>query len=121
METEHLPWLFALLTAGWFGWLARSAGRNSVLWAVGGAAFGLVTSTIVIGLGDARRIAYSESARQMSELRWTIYAALVILVFGWLLTSSLHRTHLLIWRKFSSASTAPPTQSETKPAAPRKP
>ena len=42
METEGVPWLFALLTAAWFWWMANRANRTRTLWAVGGGAFGIV-------------------------------------------------------------------------------
>ncbi|HZR21726.1 MAG TPA: hypothetical protein VFE51_30870 [Verrucomicrobiae bacterium] len=96
METFQLPWLFAILTAIWFGWMANRAGRTWVLWAVGGAAFGLVASTLVIGLGNASSIPYSEHQAMMDRLAWITAAALLILSIGWLLTAGLHRHRLLM-------------------------
>jgi hypothetical protein len=120
METERLPWLFAILTAGWFGWMAHRAGRSWALWAVGGAIFGLVASTIVIGLGNAVSLPYSEHERTVHRLKWTAAAAALIVVVGWMLTSSLHRMHVSIWRRIKSQPAATPTAptSESKTTTP---
>ena len=99
-----MPWLLAIMTAAWFGWQADRSGRNRILWAVGGAAFGLVASTLVLGLGQAASIPFSEHETWVSRMKWTIVAVLLIAVAGWMLTSSLHRHHLVIWRKFSPSS-----------------
>ena len=98
MEIGKIPWLLAFLTALWFGWMASRAARNWILWAVGGAAFGLVTSTIVIGLLRAGSIPFSDQQRQVDHIKGALVAAILILIGGWLLTSSLHRHHLAIWR-----------------------
>lgn len=94
METEKLPWLFAVLTAGWFGWMANRAGRSWALWGVGGAIFGLVISTVMIGLGQALSIPYSDHQSAMDSLKWMVVAVLLILAVGWLLTAGLHRHHI---------------------------
>jgi hypothetical protein len=104
METERLPWLLALLTAGWFGWMANRMSRNWILWAVGGAAFGLVISTLVLGLGDATSIPFSDHARKVSEIKWAAAAVLAIGVIGWMLTAGLHRHHHFVWRKLTAGS-----------------
>lgn len=115
METERIPWLFAIITAGWCGWMAKRAGRTSTLWAVAGAAFGLVTSAIVLGLGQARSISFSDHDRAVQQTKWIIASAMFILIVGWLLTSSLHRHHLLIWRKFNpDPGPAQPSATPTK-------
>ena len=98
METERAPWVFAIITAIWFGWMARRAGRSSTLWVVGGGAFALVISTLVVGLGHATSIPFSDHERIIQQAKWIAAAAIVVLILGWLLTSSLHRHHLLIWR-----------------------
>ena len=121
MEQRVIPWLLAGLTAGWFCWMGVRAGRNPALWGVGGAAFGLVTSAIVFGLAQARTIFYSAHDRRVGHIEWLVIAVLLILVFGWLLTLSLHRHHLAVWRKFNPESA--PAQSsavEAKPASPAK-
>jgi hypothetical protein len=104
METERIPWLFAILTAAWFGWMASRADRTWVLWAVGGAAFGLVISSLVIGLGRASSIPFSEHERQIAELKWIGVVLALIALGGWLLTSSLHRHHLAMWQKLRPSS-----------------
>ena len=126
METETLPWLFAILTGVWFGFMAARAGRSRALWAVGGAAFGLVASALVIGLGRAGSIPFSDNEAAMDRVRWIVEAAALIFVIGWLLTAGLHRHHLL--RRQSSAATpvlpreadpkSPPPQPSKGPARP---
>src|SRR5690242_1354693 len=107
METEGVPWLFALVTAAWFWWMADRAHRTRTLWAVGGGAFGLVFSTLVLGLGRSRRMAFSEHQRSISDLKWELAAAVVIFIGGWIVTAGLHRYHLALWRKFRPGTTAP--------------
>ncbi len=119
MQTEQLPWLFALLTGAWFGWMASRAGRSKALWAVGGAAFGLVLSTIVIGLGRASSIPYSQHHAQMDRFWSAAIAALVILGVGWLLTASLHRHRMAFEQQTKMPPTAPPPSPEAKTANPQ--
>ena len=121
METEQLPWLFAIITAGWFGWMAQRADRARALWAVGGGAFGLVASTLVIGLGRASELPYSEHQAQMDRLKWTALAALLIFGVGWLLTGGLHQHWLLLERQAKTTPTTPPAPTETKSASPPQP
>src|SRR5690349_4240712 len=116
MEIEGTPWLFAFVTAAWFWWMADRAKRTRTLWAVGGGAFGLVISALVIGLGRARQIAFSDQQRVSSELKWDLLAAVIIAILGWLLSSSLHRHHLALWRKLKPANPVPePSSVPTSP------
>jgi hypothetical protein len=125
MEPEILPWLFAALTGGWFGWMASRAGRSWALWAVGGAAFGLVASTIVIGLGRAGSIPYSEQQASLDRLKWSAAAVLLIGAVGWLLTAGLHRHRKRAQQQALSdaaaasqetkASVTPPTLKKSSP------
>ncbi len=119
MEIGSIPWLLALVTAGWFGWMASQASRNVTLWAVGGAAFGLVTSTILLGLGQASTIPFSDHERTVAQIKWTTAAVLIILVGGWALTSGLHHHHLMLWRKIrpDSNSAAPEDPKTVAPPA----
>src|SRR5258707_13728807 len=115
METEQLPWLFAGLTAGWFGWMASRAGRSWALWAVGGAAFGLVASTVVIGLGKAGSIPYSEQQGSLDRFKWIAAAFLLIGAVGWLLTAGLHRHRRRAQQQAQSEAAASASQ-ESKPS-----
>lgn len=115
METEKLPWLFAVLTAAWFGWMANRAGRNWALWAVGGAIFGLVVSTLMIGVGSALSIPYSHDQTATDHLKWMAVAAILILAVGWLLTAGLHR-HLRAEQARATQTTG--SQAESKPSTP---
>lgn len=122
-----IPWILAVLTALGFGWMAWRAEKNWVLWVLGGGLFALVTSTIIFGLGHASTTPFSEQERSALQLEWTIISAVLILVTGWLLTLSLHRQHLLIWRLFvpeTAAITAKPAsgiENQPKPGATPKP
>ena len=119
METERIPWLFAIVTAAWFGWMAGTAGRTKTLWAIGGAAFGLVVSTLVLGLGHAVRIPFSDHARSIADIKYIILAAVLIGLVGWMLTSSLHRHHRLILRSLKPGAGAPEpaASSSTRPVS----
>jgi len=81
--------------------MAKRAGRSATLWAVGGGAFGLVTSTIVIGLGQARTIPFSAHEQATRQAEWTATAAVPIAILGWWLTSSLHRHRAAMLRKLN--------------------
>lgn len=118
MEIGAIPWLLAVITAGWFGWMAQRAARNVTLWAVGGAAFGLVVSTIVLGLGHASSIPFSDHDRAVDQFKWTTAAVVIIGVGGWALSSGLHRHHLKLWRRFTKGTSGATGASETKPPAP---
>jgi hypothetical protein len=99
--------------------MANRAGRTRTLWAVGGGAFGLVASALLIGLGRAQSIAFSDHERGASELKWQAAALVVIVVGGWILSSGLHRHHLAIWRRIKSRSaTVEPPSPAPKPTLP---
>jgi hypothetical protein len=115
MELGFFPGLLAGLTAGWFGWMAHRAGRNRTLWAVGGAAFALITSTIVFGLGRSVSIPYSAHERAVDHFEWVVSAVALIGVVGWLLTLGLHRHHLVLWRTIKPESSQ---TADSKPASP---
>ena len=119
MEIGAIPWVLALVTAAWFGWMAYRADRNATLWVVGGAAFGLVISTIVLGLGQASTIPFSDQQRTAEQIKWTTAAILIIAVGGWALSSGLHRHHLKLWQKIRpGAETAPANPPPKPPGAP---
>src|SRR5579883_412793 len=116
METLKLPWVFALVTAVWFGSMAKRSGRSATLWVIGGGAFGLVISALVLGLGRARNIPLSEHDSAVHHAKWVVSAAVLILIAGWLLTSSLHRQHVRIWKAVKQ-DPAPADPTPTKTAA----
>jgi hypothetical protein len=121
MSLTTIPWILTVVTALLFGWMAWRAQRNWVLWVFGGGLFALVSSTIVFGLGHASTFPFSERERSALQLQWTIISVVLIAVIGWLLTLSLHRQHLLIWRLFrpGTAQLSPTTASvgELQPKA----
>ena len=113
METERLPWFFGLVTGVWFAWMATRAGGSRALWAVGGGAFGVVVSTLVIGLGRARTISFSPQEDSAKGLGWALAAAILIAVAGWALTSGLHRRRLMQQSQGAPPATAKDSASKT--------
>ena len=121
-----VPWLFAVFTAGWFALAARRADRNVVPWALSGFVCGLVTSTIVIGLGRATCNPFSDVQKHLFHIRWTFEALVTILVVGFVITTPLHQRHMSVWRLLTSKPLPPPPPAATpkpepkaKPEAPR--
>ena len=93
-----IPWLLALATTIWFVLMAFRAKQGVIAWGVAGAILGLVTATIIMGLGNAAHIPMSEASAQSFKIKSALLSAVVILGLGWLFSMSLHRHHLVIWR-----------------------
>jgi hypothetical protein len=125
MSLTTIPWIITIITALWFGFMAHRGERNWVLWGLGGGLLALVTSTIVFGLGHASSIPFSEHERSSLQLKWSVISFLLVGILGWLLTLSLHRQHLLLWKLFGvesgpltpTAATAGEPQPKTTPTA----
>lgn len=98
MSLTTIPWIITIITTLWFGFMAHRGERNWVLWGLGGGLFALVTSTIVFGLGHASSIPFSDHERSSLQVKWSVISFLLVGIVGWLLTLSLHRQHLLLWR-----------------------
>lgn len=94
MLNTFVPWLLAIATGVWFGLMAGKANRSPISWALSGTIFGLVTATIVWGVGHAMTISYAESQYTVLDIECTVVAAALIGIVGWLFTGGLHR-HLL--------------------------
>ena len=79
--TPHPVWPFilAFVAAIGFGFLAFRARRNWVAWALGGAAFGLVTATFASGLANAAAVPYTQAVRTSHQL---IAAAVTVVIVG---------------------------------------
>jgi hypothetical protein len=90
---HQLPWLTSLGAAVWFGIMAYRGGRNWALWVVGGALFGLVTTTLILGVAEAAFIPLSHDALVHFHVVIAIVAVLVVAVLGWLFTLDLQRSH----------------------------
>ena len=94
METNSIigmiPWPVAAATAAWFGVMAYKAGKNSVVWAIGGGVLAMVVATIVVGLAQATFIPYD--TEEITTFRLKVAALALVLVFclGWLFTGTLH-------------------------------
>jgi hypothetical protein len=108
-----IPWPVAVAAAGWFVVMASKAGKNRVLWALGGGILGLVVTTLVVGLGQATFIPYYSGAVAPFRMKAAVLAILLVAGIGWLFTGSLHR-HLLASLK---PTPAPPPEVPAKPPA----
>ena len=109
-----IPWPVALAAAGWFVVMATKAGKNRVLWALGGGMLGLVVTTLVVGLGQATFIPFYSAAVVPFRMKAAVLAILLVAGIGWLFTGTLHR-HLLA--TFRPASAPPPEVPAKAPAA----
>ncbi len=92
MSITIIPWVLACATAAWFTLLAMRAGKSWALWGLAGGAFGLVSSTCVLGLGHATGIPFSDAASRAQHVEWTLAAIAIILIVGGLFTWN-------VWRK----------------------
>jgi hypothetical protein len=98
---RSVPWLFSLGTAVWFGIMAYRARRNWLLWASGGAVFALLTTTIIMGIGEAAFVPVSYEAEVRFRIEVVGMAILTVGFLGWLFTFDLHRRPfaLLGWKR----------------------
>jgi hypothetical protein len=86
-----IPWGFSIATAVWFGWVARRAGSNWLAWALGGGAFSLAITTMILGVSQAAFIPLSHDASVYFQTKSIAAAALVVGSLGWCLTRNLRR------------------------------
>lgn len=107
------PWWLALATGFWFALVAQRAGRSWILWAISGALFALVTATLILGLGSAMTIPFSDHARTVAQTEWAIAVVLVIAVLGLLFTLGLCRQILV------GARAVPPAAATTSANPPQ--
>lgn len=123
METNAIiglvPWPVALATAAWFGVMAHKAGKNAVVWAIGGGVMALAVTTIVMGLGQATFIPFTSGQQSMFRIKIGALAVFLVLCLGWLFTVSLHPKLLAPWKQPKPAPKDLPNQ--TCPAAPATP
>ncbi len=110
MNITLVPWLLACATAVWFGLLAVRAGKSWTLWGLAGGAFGLVSSTCILGLGHATGIPFSDQARAALHMEWTLAAVAVILFVGGLFTWNLWRKS----RREATETRTPATAGDKK-------
>ena len=77
-----IPWLLCVATALWFATMAFRAKQGLIAWTVAGAILGLVTATIIMGLGHAAYIPMSEAAAHSFKIKSALLAVVVILALG---------------------------------------
>jgi hypothetical protein len=117
-----VSWLIALGTAIWFALLARRAGRNLVLWAFAGWLFALGGTTIVFGVIHAAFIPMSHSEHIRFRVESIAAALLLVVLFGWLLTSNLHQQPRSLWKAVKARLLSrQPAAENRRPAQPLPP
>ena len=123
METNVIigviPWPVAAATAVWFGVMAYKAGKNAVLWGIGGGMMALIVTTLVMGLGQAAFIPYTSDQQSMFRIKIGALAVFIVLCLGWLFTGTIHPHLLAPWKRVKEMWGELP--KETAPAAPAKP
>jgi D-alanyl-lipoteichoic acid acyltransferase DltB (MBOAT superfamily) len=110
-----VPWPVAALAAIWFGVMAYKAGKNAVLWGIGGGMLALIVTTTIMGLGQAAFIPFTSADQSMFRIKIGALAIFVVFCLGWLFTGSLHPHLLAPWKRRSE------TPKEPAPAPPTKP
>ena len=78
-------------TAAWFGLMAYRAGKNCVVWSIGGGVLALVVSTVVMGLTQATFIPYCTDDIATLRIKVAVVAVLLVFCLGWLFTGTLHQ------------------------------
>ena len=114
-----IPWPVAAAAAIWFGVMAYKAGKNSVLWAIGGGLMALVLTTLVLGLGQAAFIPYTSEDQALFRMKLAGLTLLIVICVGWWFTGSLHPRLLAPWRHYKDSSNE--TAKEMVGASPAKP
>lgn len=109
-----IPWPVAAATAIWFGVMAYKAGKNCVVWAIGGGVFAVMVTTLVMGLAQATFIPFHTDEAAPFRLKVAGLAILLVFGVGWLFTGSLHR-HLLTSLKRTET---PAPEAPAKPPTP---
>ena len=97
-------------TAAWFGLMAYRAGKNCVVWSIGGGVLALVVSTVVMGLTQATFIPYCTDDIATLRIKVAVVAVLLVFCLGWLFTGTLHQhiRELLKQRNQPVAEVPPP-------------
>ena len=113
-----VPWPVAAATAIWFGVMAYKAGKNAVLWGIGGGMLALIITTIVMGLGQAAFIPFTSQEQSMFRIKIGGLAIFIVFCLGWLFTGSLHPHLLAPWRRTKAVKEIP---KEPAPPALAKP
>jgi hypothetical protein len=103
-----IPWLLAVATAVWFGWMARSYQRNWVPWVVAGGLFALVSTTLVLGLAQAALIPLSHELEVAFRIKSVVAALVIIVIVG----------GIVAWRLQAAEDAKIPTSAATAPPQP---
>ena len=88
---NKLPWILSAVTAIWFGVMAYRDKQNWLPWALSGASFSLVATTIVVGLNRATFLNVSHETYAAFRVRTVLISIGFTFFFGLILTSGLHR------------------------------
>jgi phosphoribosylformimino-5-aminoimidazole carboxamide ribotide isomerase len=90
-ELQFIPWVLAAITGAVLAWVGYRSRGAWAPWAIGGAIYALVISTIVIGLFHASFLPLSEAAESSMHLKATLFSLLLILAVGALFTFRMWR------------------------------
>jgi hypothetical protein len=122
METNAIigviPWPVAAATALWFGVMAHKAGKNAVLWGIGGGMLALIVTTLVMGLGQAAFIPFTSQEQSMFRIKIGALAIFIVFCLGWLFTGSLHPHLLRPWARAKETPKEPAPATPTKSQSP---
>jgi hypothetical protein len=77
-----IPWIVSLAVAVWMFLEARRSGWGWGLWAMGGAVYSLLVTTILLGLAHAATIPIEPGAHSRANLLATLAAVFLIVVPG---------------------------------------
>jgi cytochrome b subunit of formate dehydrogenase len=110
-----IPWPVTAATAAWFGIMAYKAGKNCVVWAIGGGVLALVVTTIVMGLAQATFIPYYTDEIATFRLVAAGVAIVLVLCLGWLFTGTLHQHIRELLKRSEQAAPEAPAQAPVVP------
>jgi hypothetical protein len=113
-----IPWPITAATAAWFGLMAYKAGKNCVVWAIGGGVLALVVTTILMGLAQATFLPFDSEEVPTFRLEMAGVAVVVVFCLGWLFTGTLHQ-HLR--ERWKGPEPAAPEELDKAPAPTVKP
>lgn len=106
-----IPWPITAATAAWFGFMAYKAGKNCVVWAIGGGVLALVVTTIIMGLAQATFLPFDTEEIAAFRLKAAGVAVLLVLGLGWLFTGSLHHHIRELWKRREQAAPEAPAKA----------
>ncbi len=90
------PWLFCAAAALAFGLMARRFARPWFPWAFLAGVSSLILTTLILGLAEAAFIPISRQAQIEFSIMTISAAVLLNACLGWLVTTGIHRQHVVL-------------------------